>query len=82
MENKMNLTMLTDFYELTMANGYFETGMADNIAYFDTVSYTHLDVYKRQVLNVSTKTIQRHIKDMENVKYVGSGYSGHWEITE
>ena len=35
MENKMNLTMLTDFYELTMANGYFETGMADNIAYFD-----------------------------------------------
>lgn len=35
MENKINLTMLTDFYELTMANGYFETGMADNIAYFD-----------------------------------------------
>ena len=35
MKNKMNLTMLTDFYELTMANGYFETGMADNVAYFD-----------------------------------------------
>ncbi|MBQ9960992.1 MAG: nicotinate phosphoribosyltransferase [Firmicutes bacterium] len=35
MDKKMNLTMLTDFYELTMANGYFETGMADNIAYFD-----------------------------------------------
>ena len=32
---KINLTMLTDFYELTMANGYFETGMADDIAYFD-----------------------------------------------
>ena len=32
---KNNLTMLTDFYEITMANGYFETGMADNIAYFD-----------------------------------------------
>ena len=31
----INLTMLTDFYEITMANGYFETGMADNIAYFD-----------------------------------------------
>lgn len=27
--------MLCDFYELTMANGYFKTGMADNIAYFD-----------------------------------------------
>lgn len=35
MENKPNLTMLTDFYELTMANGYFEAGMADDIAYFD-----------------------------------------------
>ncbi len=35
MEKKINLTMLTDFYELTMANGYFETGMADDIAYFD-----------------------------------------------
>lgn len=30
-----NLTMLTDFYELTMANGYFENGMGDIISYFD-----------------------------------------------
>ena len=35
MNNKLNLTMLTDFYELTMADGYFETGMAEDIAYFD-----------------------------------------------
>ena len=32
---KHNMTMLTDFYEFTMANGYFEAGMADDIAYFD-----------------------------------------------
>ncbi len=31
----MNLTMLTDFYEFTMANGYFEHGFKDRIAYFD-----------------------------------------------
>ncbi len=30
-----NLALLTDFYELTMANGYFETGHSDIIAYFD-----------------------------------------------
>ena len=30
-----NLTMLCDFYELTMSNGYFECGMADKIVYFD-----------------------------------------------
>ncbi len=31
----MNYTMLTDFYEITMANGYLECGMGDRIAYFD-----------------------------------------------
>lgn len=32
---KENLTLLTDFYELTMANGYFEHGLKDEVAYFD-----------------------------------------------
>lgn len=31
----INLTMLTDFYEFTMANGYFEHGFKDTVAYFD-----------------------------------------------
>ena len=31
----INLTMLCDFYELTMANGYFKSGMQDKITYFD-----------------------------------------------
>ncbi|MDD6190742.1 MAG: nicotinate phosphoribosyltransferase [Firmicutes bacterium] len=35
MIEKINLSMLTDFYEITMANGYFEAGMSDDIAYFD-----------------------------------------------
>ena len=30
-----NLTMLTDFYELTMANGYFANEFKDRICYFD-----------------------------------------------
>ncbi len=30
-----NYTLLCDFYEITMANGYFEAGKADEIAYFD-----------------------------------------------
>ncbi len=30
-----NLTMLTDFYEFTMAHGYFEKGIGDRRAYFD-----------------------------------------------
>lgn len=35
MMKKDNLAMLTDFYELTMANGYLENGFKDKIAYFD-----------------------------------------------
>lgn len=34
-DNKLNLTMLCDFYELTMGNGYFEKGYKDRICYFD-----------------------------------------------
>lgn len=34
-QNRRNLTMLTDFYELTMANGYFKNNFKDTIAYFD-----------------------------------------------
>jgi len=32
---KENLTMLVDFYELTMGNGYFKQGLKDKIVYFD-----------------------------------------------
>ena len=31
----LNYTMLCDFYELTMGNGYFESGLKDKITYFD-----------------------------------------------
>lgn len=35
MLEKLNLTMLADFYEFTMANGYFVKGFREQIAYFD-----------------------------------------------
>ena len=34
-EQKLNMTMLCDFYELTMGNGYFQAGYKDRITYFD-----------------------------------------------
>ena len=33
--DKTNYTMMCDFYELTMANGYLEAGAGETIAYFD-----------------------------------------------
>ena len=34
-QEKLNMTMLCDFYELTMGNGYFQNGYKDRITYFD-----------------------------------------------
>ena len=36
MKQHMNYTLLCDFYELTMGNGYFQTpGYTEQICYFD-----------------------------------------------
>ncbi len=35
MRHDVNYTMLFDFYELTMGNGYFQTGMGERVCYFD-----------------------------------------------
>lgn len=35
MKDQTNYTMLCDFYELTMANGYFRSPVKDTISYFD-----------------------------------------------
>ncbi|MDF2873588.1 MAG: pncB2 [Sporomusa sp.] len=32
---RINLTLLTDFYEITMGNGYFQNNLQNKIAYFD-----------------------------------------------
>lgn len=33
--NNINYAMLCDFYELTMGNGYFNSGLINKISYFD-----------------------------------------------
>ena len=35
LKDETNMTMLCDFYELTMGNGYFKSGYKDRITYFD-----------------------------------------------
>lgn len=42
-ENERNLTMLMDFYELTMANGYFVKGLKDTKVVFDMFYRTNPD---------------------------------------
>ncbi len=70
-----NLTMLTDFYELTMANGYFENGIGNKIGYFD--------MYFRKVpdnggfaIMAGVEQVIEYIKDLkftdEDIEYLRS----------
>ena len=43
-KEKLNLSMLFDFYEMTMANGYFRTGMQERITYFVVAPQQNLPV--------------------------------------
>lgn len=43
MINERNYTLMCDFYELTMANGYYLAGKADQICYFDVFYRTTPD---------------------------------------
>ena len=71
----LNLTMLCDFYELTMGNGYFEKGYKDRICYFD--------VFFRQcpdgggfAIAAGLEQIVRYIEDLhfteEDIQYLRS----------
>ena len=35
-----------------------------------------------KLCNKGVATIKRRISKLPHIKYVGSGYSGHWEITD
>ena len=35
-----------------------------------------------KLLNVGEKTVTRYIKEIKNIKYIGVGKNGHWEINE
>ena len=65
----INLTMLTDFYEITMANGYFTNGFKDTIGYFDMFFRKVPDggVYKLAAVEKPDGTIVPKIKISENV---------------
>lgn len=70
-----NYTMLTDFYELTMANGYLENGMADTIGYFD-MFFRKVPDGGGYALMVGTEQLVDYIKklkfDEEDIRYLRS----------
>ena len=74
-KDNANYTMLCDFYELTMANGYYECGMKDDIAYFDMFFRTIPD-NGGYALMMGTEQLIEYIKNLrfddDDIKYLAS----------
>lgn len=64
MIEKMNLTMLTDFYELTMANGYLESGMAEDMACFD-MFFRQIPDSGGYAIMAGLEQVIRYLEDLE-----------------
>ena len=70
-----NLTMLVDFYELTMGNGYLKCGMQDKITYFDVFYRSNPDGggYAVILLLAGGRTEHRPPGSRDQLYLVGQG---------
>ena len=67
------LTMLTDFYEITMANGYFKNGFKDTICYFD-MFFRHIPDNGGFAIMAGVEQMVNYLKDLrfteEDIEYL------------
>ena len=72
---RLNLTMLCDFYELTMGNGYFNSGMGDTITYFD-VFFRRVPDGGGFAIAAGLEQVVEYVKDLhyseEDISYLRS----------
>ena len=75
MRHDINYTMLFDFYELTMGNGYFQTGLKDRICYFD-VFFRNVPDKGGFAIAAGLEQVIRYIQDLrfdeEDIQYLRS----------
>ena len=73
--DKLNMTMLCDFYELTMGNGYLEAGMKDRITYFD-IFFRDVPDHGGYAICAGLERIIAYIQDLhfseEDIEYLRS----------
>lgn len=84
-------TFRSDRYQFTVVMPNLNYGVTQDVTQ-DKLDAQILDLIRKDskintekmaiALGVSTRTIKRHIKEMDNVCYVGRGFSGHWKITD
>ncbi|MCR5717509.1 MAG: nicotinate phosphoribosyltransferase [Oscillospiraceae bacterium] len=70
-----NLSMLVDFYELTMGNGFLENGVGEEIAYFD-MFYRKAPDNAAYAIAAGLEQVIRYLKDLhfteEDIAYLRS----------
>ncbi|MDR0405831.1 MAG: nicotinate phosphoribosyltransferase [Clostridiales bacterium] len=64
---RTNLTLLTDFYEITMANGYFERGIGDKTAYFD-LYFRNIPDGGGYAIMAGVEQVTRYLRDLRFTK--------------
>lgn len=73
--NQENYTMLCDFYELTMSNGYFNSNMKDQVCYFD-VFFRNVPDKGGFAIACGLESIVNYINNLkftdEDIKYLES----------
>ena len=71
-----NLTMMTDFYELTMMQGYLRHGLADNVGVFDMFFRSRSDGQIMYAVMAGVEQLCEYIEnlhfDEEDVDYLRS----------
>ncbi|MBE6876428.1 MAG: nicotinate phosphoribosyltransferase [Ruminococcus sp.] len=74
MDNR-NLTMLVDFYELTMGNGFLENGCGNKIAYFD-MFYRKAPDDASYAISAGLEQVIKYLKNLkfteEDIEYLRS----------
>ena len=74
--NRTNMTMLTDFYELTMGKGYLDDGNTDKIVYFDAF-FRDVPEHGGYAIMAGLEQVIDYLKDLhfteEDLKFL-SGY--------
>ena len=63
-DNERNLTLLTDFYQLTMMNGYFKSGIYNSLATFDMFFRR-----KGQINYAVAAGLQQAMDYIENIRF-------------
>ena len=68
LEDERNLSMLVDFYEFTMANGYFENNLKDKTVYFDMFFRKNPDnAITPIIVTASSKEVEFRVEVLKRV---------------